>query len=660
MGDSRIVVAMLFDYTQVTAESIEADVTETLNAAEALVEQVVAAVEAATYEKTLALMEDVGEMTASLFGRTGFMGYVHSDDDTRAAGKQLEERISKWGIEIAFRPDLYAAIKAFSETPEAAGLSGEKARLLDFTLRDFRKAGHELSSEGQARLKELSNRLVELGVEFEQNIAEVDDVLVVTSDDLEGLPDWYADSLEPGESEGELKVTMAYPHVIPFIQNASRRDLREALMFKFNNRAREANRPILAEAVAVRKEIAGLFDRESWADHQLDERMAQNPMNVFDFYESLTAPLQAAAREEIGRMTDLLRTDARDDAAILQSYDWQYYDTQLRKNEYGVDNNEVAQYFPLQQVLDGMFEITGDVFGLTYERVEEPAWHEDVITYAINDAESGNLISHFYMDLFPRDGKFSHAAAFPLIPGRRAEDGSYQHPVSAIVANVTKPTDDRPSLLQHQEVETMFHEFGHILHQTLTQTELVRFSGTSVERDFVEAPSQIMEHWTWKPDVLSRFARHHETGEPIPTELVDKLAAAKNLNVALSKLRQMTYGTFDMNLHGPGDKRDIDEALLDATAISLLPLHEGTYFPSSFGHMFGYDAGYYGYLWSEVYGDDMFSRFEAEGYTNPAVGRDYRLEILESGGTRDGMEHLRAFLGREPNNAAFLSNLGID
>ena len=650
---------MLFDYTTVTPESITADVDGTLARADAIVDGIAAGSDSRTYASVLGRLEDVADMTASLFGRTGFMGYVHPDEEMRTTGQQLEERISKWGIEISFRPDLYRAVKAFAESEEARALTGEKARLLEFTMRDFRKAGHELSESDQARLKELSNRLVELGTQFQKNIADVDDTLEVTRDDLAGMPDWYADSLEPTEDGDRLQITMAYPHVVPFVQNASRRDLREALMFKFNNRAREVNRVILAEAVDIRQEIAELFGQESWAHHLLDERMAEKPENVFEFYDSLLAPLQAAAREEIARMTDLLRRDTDDESAELQAYDWQYYDTLLRKTEYGVDPNEVAQYFELNQVLDGMFEITGEVFGLTYERVDAPTWHPEVITYAIHDAASGDLISHFYMDLFPREAKFSHAAAFPLVPGRRLDDGTYQHPVSAIVANVTKPTEERPSLLQHQEVETMFHEFGHILHQTLTKAELVRFSGTSVERDFVEAPSQIMEHWTWKPDVLQRFARHHETGEPIPEDLVDRLVAAKNLNIALMKLRQVTYGTLDMNLHGPNSDRDLDRALRDANAISLLPTHEGTFFPSSFGHLFGYDAGYYGYLWSEVYGDDMWSRFEKEGYTSPEVGADYRREILEAGGARDGMDHLRAFLGREPDNTAFLVNIGI-
>src|SRR5690606_9066430 len=246
------------------------------------------------------------------------------------------------------------------------------------------------------------------------------------------------------------------------------------------------------------------------------------------------------------------------------------------------------------------------------------------------------------MDLFPREGKFSHAAAFDLIPGRRLPDGSYQHPESAIVANFTKPSASRPSLLQHSEVETLFHEFGHILHQVLTGAELVRFSGSNTECDFVEAPSQIMEHWTWRPEVLATFARHYETGEVIPEELVKAMVEARNLNIAIHTLRQVQFGLLDLGLHGEGAaETDLDEIHRRSTAVALLPLHQGTFYPASFGHMLGgYDAGYYGYLWSEVYGDDMFSRFEAEGVTDPGVGADYRRAILEAGGAKDGMDLL--------------------
>ena len=395
----------------------------------------------------------------------------------------------------------------------------------------------------------------------------------------------------------------------------------------------------------------------SWAHYVLEERMAKDPERVRQFYAELRPPLTDKGRAEVEVIADLLEKDTGDRA--VRTWDWNYYDTQQRKTDYGVDPFEVAQYFPLGQVLDGMFELTSEMFGLEFREVAEfDTWHEDVRFFAMVDAESGAEIGHFYLDLFPREGKFSHAAEFPLVASRRLEDGSYQNPVCAMVANFTKPTKGSPSLLQHGEVETLFHEFGHVLHQNLGRTEFARFSGTSTERDFVEAPSQIMEHWVWRTDVLQRFARHHETGEPIPQQLVDQLVAARNLNKGIFQLRQMQYGWWDQELHA-GPERDLDEIYEKGTEVSLLPPHEGTFALANFGHLFGYDAGYYGYMWAEVFGDDMFSRFEAEGVTNPEVGMAYRRSVLEKGGSVDPDVMLADFLGREPNNEAFLSNLGI-
>ena len=443
------------------------------------------------------------------------------------------------------------------------------------------------------------------------------------------------------------------------MKNATRRDLREALTFKFNTQAVEANRPILEEAVQIRERIAAIFGHSSWAHHGMEVKMAKRPEAVFEFYEGLIEPLTAKGSEESTAMADLLRRDGHDD--ILRGWDFRYYDTKLRKEQYGVDLNEVAQYFPLERVIEGMFAITGEVFGLSYRRIEETrAWHEDVSLYEILDAGSGERIAHFFADLFPRDGKYTHAAAFPLVAGHRLVAGGYETPVSGIVANFTKPTSEKPSLLQHDEVVTLFHEFGHILHMSLTKADFVRFSGASTEWDFVEAPSQIMENWCWDAGVLARFARHYGTGEEIPGDLVRQLVAARDLNVALTTLRQISFGWLDMGMHGPRDDRDLDNILLEAQNITLLPPHEGTFFPSSFGHLMGgYDAGYYGYLWSEVFGDDMFSKFAAEGVTSPEVGKAYRQAVLEPNGSKDASELLRDFLGREPSNEAFLAKLGI-
>lgn len=643
-----------------SAEEVTNIVDAALEEADQLLDDLVAS-SPRSWESTMAPLDAISDGLERAFGAGPFMGYVHLDEDVRNAGREAEERIQQWGVELIFRDDLYRAVSEYADTDEADGLEGEKRRLLDFSLRDLRRAGHELEPEVRAEVKRLTSRLVELGVAFEQNIAEHKDALVVTPEDLDGLPEWYIDGLENGDEPGTKKVTMAYPDVIPFMENARRRDLREQLSYKFNTRAVEENRPILEEAKQIRARIAELFEQRSWAHHQLEERMAKEPAAVDTFYGQLIPPLTEAARQEIAEMEAMLVEDTGDPDARLQVWDWRYYDTRLRRERHGVDPNEVSQYFPLESVLEGLFSITGDVFGLDYSPVDIETWHPDVRSYAVSDRRSGETIAHFHMDLFPREGKFSHAAAFPLIPGRRLADGSYQRPLAAIVANFTKPSSSRPSLLQHNEVETLFHEFGHILHQVLTRAEIVRFAGSSTERDFVEAPSQIMEHWTWRPEVLATFARHYETGEPIPETLVKAMVEARNLNVALSTLRQVQFGLLDMGLHGEGAAAaELDEINRRATEVSLLPFHEGTFFPASFGHMLGgYDAGYYGYLWSEVYGDDMFSRFEDEGVTDPKVGAEYRRAILEAGGTRDGMDLLLDFLGREPSNEAFLRKLGI-
>ncbi|HEX5671247.1 MAG TPA: M3 family metallopeptidase, partial [Acidimicrobiia bacterium] len=556
--------------------------------------------------------------------------------------------------------DLNAAVQEYAVTDEATELGAERARFVEFTLRDLRHAGHELSPEARARVKERTQRLVELGVRFQENIDEWEDHILVTTDDLEGLPPSFAESLETDEDTGKLKVTLAYPHLIPFVENAKRRDLREQLSFKFNTQAVEANREILEEARRLRHEIAEEFGVPSWAHHRLEERMAKDPERVASFYDGLISPLTKQGEADLSVMGELLAEDAGEDQ--VQSWDWRFYDTQQRRTDYGVDPFEVANYFPLDGVLDGMFDLVQETFGLEFQEVADPdVWHPDVRLFAIHDAGSKELLAHFYLDLFPREGKYGHAAEFPLVMSRRMEDGSYQNPVCAMVANFTKPTASAPSLLQHGEVETLFHEFGHVLHQNLGRTELARFAGTSVERDFVEAPSQIMQHWVWRADVLRRFARHHETGEPIPDQLVEQLVAARQLNVAIHQLRQLQYGWWDQTMHGTDVALDFDHILREGARLGLMPFHEGTFALASFGHLMGgYDAAYYGYMWSEVFGDDMFSRFEEEGVTNPAVGMAYRREVLERGGSVDADDMLTAFLGRDPDNTAFLRKLGIE
>lgn len=648
----------MFDYSAVTADSIGPELETTIEQADKTLDAMVAVEKPRTFANTMLPLEQIGALTSDASGRGIFLANASPDEEVRNAARAAEGRLSSWAVDLVMRRDLYEAVRAYAGTDDAASLEGEERRTLEHWQRDLRRAGHELSEEARQELKELNQRLVDLGIEFSKNIAEYQDALIVTPEDLDGLPEHYLATLEPGDEDGTYKVTMAYPHVIPFFENATRRDLREQLRFKFNSRAAETNPPILEEATRLRRRIAELFGLPSWQHRVLEERMAKDPKAVSDFYDDLIPPLTAKGLEEREVLESMLHDDGFE--GPLRRWDYSFYDTKLKRTEYGVDQQEVAQYFELHNVVQGMLEVTAEVFGLVYRQVgNDWTWHPECQVFEIDDAATGEYISTFVMDLHPREGKFSHAAMWPLVAARDNEDGSRHPALSVVLANLARPTDDRPSLLLHDEVVTLFHEFGHVLHGCLSKARFTRFSGASTEWDFVEAPSQIMEHWCWKPEVLRRFAKHYETGEPIPEDLVSKLEAARRVNVAMFTLGQISYGLFDIGIHGPGELRDHQTVLEESNEVSLLPLQAGTFFPASFGHMFGYDAGYYGYLWADVFGDDMFSRFEESGYTNPEVGMRYRKEILEPNASADADVLLRNFLGREPNNGAFLKKLGI-
>ena len=650
---------MLYDYSTVTVDTVRSEIESGLARADEHIARAVASASAPSFGATLQPLEDAAAELGTAYGRAGFVGQVAVDPDVRDAGTEAEERTSKWRVALVFRDDLYRAVRAFANSDEAKSLQGERARLLEHWLRDFRRAGHELSAEDRAELEGLRTRLVELEVAFQRNINEYHDGIDVTREQLAGLPDEYIARLKHGEREGTFHVSLDYPELNPFLEQARDRGLRQQLFEKHWRRAVDANRPLLAEALDIRRRIAALFGQPTWAHFALEVKMARTPERVGAFYDDLLPKVAPRIRSELEVLGERLRADGHD--APVAPWDWRYYDELQRRTDYGVDQNRVSEYFELDPVMEGMFAITGEVLGIEYRQIGETrAWHESVRLYEIVDRASGRTIAHFYADLFPRDGKFGHAAAFPLVLARRAADGTYVTPVSAIVANFTPPSGDRPALLMHSEVETLFHEFGHILHMSLTTAEFPRFAGAETEGDFVEAPSQILEHWTWDASVLDRFARHHETGEPMPRELVEQMVRARWLNVGVRIGVQAFYGTIDLALHAEPEVGDLDEALRRSYAVTGMPYPEGTFLLSGFGHLMGgYDAGYYGYLWAEAIGDDMFGRFAREGILSPAVGADYRREILEPGGSRDADELVRRFLGREPSNEEFLRLRGI-
>ncbi|MBI4425725.1 MAG: Zn-dependent oligopeptidase [Elusimicrobia bacterium] len=616
------------------------------------------AAQASFQDSLLAFSNVISDLNDSISGPS-FLGEVSTDPDVRNAGHACDTDIARFMVEAYSREDLYTALKAFAASKPA--LQGEDARLLEKTLLAFKRNGLELPARKRVEVQELKKRIVELETEFRKALSEDKTTVAFAEAQLDGLPDDFRRRL-PREGDKRL-VSLDYPDYFPFMENARDPDARRELEARFNNRGGEANSRRLAETLALRRRAATLLGYPSHAAYVLEERMAKTPQAAASFLAGLQTKLQELARGELAQLAAMKQAELGDKrGGPIRAWDWRYYHNQLMKTRYQVDEEKIKEYFPLNIVTGGMLQIYQQLLGVAFQEVRPAdAWHPDVQLYRVADSESGKLIGHFYLDLFPREGKYKHAAAFSLVQGRLLPDGSYQRPVSAMVANFNKPDKGRPSLLRHGEVETYFHEFGHLMHQVLTRAKYQRFSGTSVARDFVEAPSQMLENWVWRPEVLARLSGfYRDFTQTLPDELLRKMIAAKNVGSGLKYLRQDFFAAVDLQYHGPDEQEPnaLYGRLLEE--ISLIPMTPGTRPEAGFGHlMSGYDAAYYGYLWSEVFAQDMFSRFEREGVMNGAVGREYRRLILEPGGSVEEAASLRAFLGREPDDEAFLRSIGL-
>uniref|UniRef100_H2YA06 Peptidase M3A/M3B catalytic domain-containing protein n=1 Tax=Ciona savignyi TaxID=51511 RepID=H2YA06_CIOSA len=545
--------------------------------------------------------------------------------------------------------------------------SEEGKRLLTRMIKLGKRNGLHLDEDVRNKIKANKKRQTEIGIDFQKNLNEESDKLIFKQEQLAGLPDDFTNALDK-DSSGNYVVTLKYPHYFPIMKKCSNSKTRKEMEKAFNSRCKEENRAILTELVKLRAEKAKLLGYENHAAFVHDMRMAKHPNNVINFTKSLAEKLKPLGESDLAEMIRLKEEDCakygEEFDGKISMWDLKYYMNKIEEN-YAIDHEQLKLYFPLHVVTKGLLEIYQELLGLNFAKLDEAhAWHQDVTLYSVTDRDNGNLIGHFYLDLHPREGKYGHAACFGLVPGCLNSDGTRQLAVAAMVANFTKPTSDAPSLLTHDEVETFFHEFGHVMHQICAEAEFEMFSGTSVERDFVEAPSQMLENWCWEYEPLKRMSQHYKDGSDIPKDLIDALIKSRNANTGVFYLRQITLGTLDLKIHMT-DSADVTKVYADAcTDILGIPASEGTCMPATFGHLAGgYDAQYYGYLWSEVFCFDMFySRqvlFKKEGIMSSAVGRDYRKFILKPGGSMDAEDMLRHFLGREPNQAAFLTAKGL-
>ena len=597
---------------------------------------------------------DLSDQTAS----DTFLKYVSVSSATREAGNVCETLLGQFSVDMYSREDLYRALKEYAAKGEA--LTGESKRLVDKQLLDFKRSGLELPKEKRREIVDLRKKLVELEATFGKNINEYKDFALFDLAELEGLPEDFVARLE--KVDGKYKVGLDYPDFFPFMENSTNPAARRVMEGKFNDRATLQNLPVLKDVLALRLKAARQLGYPTHASFVLEDRMAKDPKTVAAFITRLRKKVKVLGTDELEVLKALkVVFEGRASDGKFNAWDWRFYDNQLKKAKYSVDNQKIKEYFPADHVTEQMLVVYQKLLGLKYRQIVDAAtWHPDVKLYEITDAAGGEPIAYFYLDLFPREGKYKHAAAFSMITGRVMPDGRYQKPVSSMVANFAKSTKDRPSLLTHDEVETFFHEFGHILHQTLTKARYGRFSGSATARAFVEAPSQMLEIWVWDREVLQSLSGHYlDRSKPLPAELLNKMLAAKNVNSGLVTLRQLLFGSVDQLYHGnpPADTTKAYARL--AAEVSMIPMSPGTHPEASFGHLMGYDSGYYGYMWSKVYAEDMYSLFKEGGALNPQLGRRYRTEILEKGSSRDEMESLKAFLLREPNEDAFLESIGL-
>lgn len=560
---------------------------------------------------------------------------VHPDAAVRDLADELSQQVQKYVTELGLDRDLYAVLDRLVTSADLSGLDADGRRVLEHTLRDFRRAGVDRDDATRDRLRELSERSVKLSQDFGRNIRDDVRSIRVAPERLEGLPEDYRAAHAPDE-DGLVTITTDYPDLVPFITFAVDAEARHELALAQNNVAWPANDQVLQDLLAVRRETASLLGHDSWPDYDTEVKMIGTGQAVADFIDRVGEAAKERAAEEVGVLLERKRVDDPS-ADTVATYDSRYYSELVRREQYDVDGQVVRTYFPFEQVRQGLLDVTGRLFGLEWTpvpREDAGTWHDEVASYDVG--LDGTRIGRIHLDLHPREGKFKHAAQFDMVKGIAGQ----QLPEGVLVCNFNR------GLMEHDEVVTLFHEFGHLVHHVLAgQGEWARFSGVATEWDFVEAPSQMLEEWAWDADVLATFARD-EAGETIPAELVAAMRRAEQFGKGLYAVQQMSYAARSYWFHaGPHD---------DLTAYgdelqrrySVFPPLEGAHMHCAFGHLDGYSSGYYTYMWSLVIAKDLFSAFDRDDLFAADVALAYRDKVLAMGGRKDAADLVADFLGR--------------
>jgi oligopeptidase A len=676
LSNPLLYLAGLPKFNEIKPEHVSPAMDSLIAEGRALVETLATASVPPTWENFALKLEDHSEKLSRAWSQIGHMNAVVNTPELREAYNENLAKLTDFGSDVAQDERLYAKYKAIQASPAFANLTPTQQTIINHEVRDFKLGGAELPPEQKARFKAVSEELSKLGAKFEENILDTTNDFAHFVEDkslLTGIPeDALEAALEAASGDANYagngyKFTLHFPSYLPLMQYADNRTLRETMYRAYATRASEFSKPewdntgLIKDILKLKQEEANTLGFNNYAELSLATKMADTPKQVTEFLDTLAKRAKPYAERDVQELTAYAKKLGIDD---MQAWDVAYVSEKLREEKYAFSDQEVKQYFPEGKVLAGLFKVVETIFGVQVHKAEAPLWHKDASFYQISDSQN-QPIAYFYLDLYARNGKRGGAWMDDCITRRKKANG-IELPVAYLTCNFSAPVGGKPALFTHDEVITLFHEFGHGLHHMLTQVDEYGVSGIKgVEWDAVELPSQFMENFCWEWEVLRHMTAHVDTGAQLPRELFDKMVAAKNFQAGMQTVRQIEFSLFDMRLHGEFDPNgkltalDVIEQVRDEVAVVRPPKFNR--FPNSFSHIFagGYAAGYYSYKWAEVLSADAYSLFEEMGTLSAEAGSRFKNEVLAKGGSRPAMECFVAFRGREPSMDALLRHNGM-
>lgn len=658
-------------FSQIKNEDFEPAFEQAIKDAKQEVQDIIDNSEEATFENTLEAMAFSGMQLDRISNIFFNLNSAETNEELQKIAQVVAPKLSEFGNDITLNPDLFKRVKAVYDKKDTLNLTAEQLMLLEKSYKGFVRNGALLSDTEKEQLRAIDAELALLSLKFGENVlAETNAYRLHITDenDLDGLPEdtkIMAKQLAESENKEGWIFTLDFPSYLPFVTYAKNRELRKEMAvvagkkaFQDNEFNNEAN---VLRIVNLRQQRANLLGYTTHADFVLEERMAQNPTKVLDFLNDLLVKAKPAATKEFDELTVFAKN--LDNIEQLEKWDGAYYSEKLKQEKFNLDDEILKPYFKLENVLNGAFEVANKLFGIRFEKVSNiDVYHEDVETYEVKD-ENNNLVALFYADFFPRKGK-RNGAWMTSFKSQYIKDGINERPHVSIVCNFTKPTPTKPSLLTFNEVTTLFHEFGHALHGMLANTVYPSLSGTSVYWDFVELPSQVMENWCYEKEALELFAKHYETGETIPMELIEKIKESASFLEGIATVRQLSFGLLDMGWHSQNPAnitslKEFENEQFEST--KLYPDVAENAMSTAFSHIFagGYAAGYYSYKWAEVLDADAFDYFKQNGIFNREIATKFKENVLSQGGTQPPMELYKKFREQEPKPEALLKRAGL-